>query len=156
MTNYEIMFIVRPDLEKEATAKVAKDFEKVLTDNKANILSSKEIGGQELAYEIKGHKTGYYYLVNVEASNASDYVKGIRSWNVSVYSNSNQTDQLFSGYVNSFSNYANHVLNVYVGQFTSSSPLYSCYIYVGDNYVYLLNDGAWNSVSNYYGTIYTN
>ena len=69
MTNYEIMFIVRPDLEKEATAKVAKDFEKVLTDNKANILSSKEIGGQELAYEIKGHKTGYYYLVNVEASN---------------------------------------------------------------------------------------
>ena len=36
--------------------------------NKANILSSKEIGGQELAYEINGHKTGYYYLINVEAT----------------------------------------------------------------------------------------
>ena len=71
MAKYEIMFIVRPDLEKEATAKVAKDFEKVLTDNKANILSSKEIGGGELAYEIKGHKTGYYYLINVEADNAA-------------------------------------------------------------------------------------
>ena len=62
MVKYEIMFIVRPDLEKEATAKVVKEFEKVLTSKKANILSSKEIGGQELAYEINGHKTGYYYL----------------------------------------------------------------------------------------------
>lgn len=69
MVKYEIMFIVRPDLEKEATAKVVKEFEKVLTSKKANILSSKEIGGQELAYEINGHKTGYYYLINVEASN---------------------------------------------------------------------------------------
>ncbi len=69
MAKYEIMFIVRPDLEKEATAKVAKEIEKVLTGKKANILSSKELGGQELAYEINGHKTGYYYLINVEASN---------------------------------------------------------------------------------------
>ena len=69
MVKYEIMFIVRPDLEKEATAKVVKEFEKVLTSKKANILSSKELGGQELAYEINGHKTGYYYLINVEASN---------------------------------------------------------------------------------------
>ena len=69
MTTYEITSIVRPDLEKDATAKVVKEFEKVLTGKKANILSSKEIGGQELAYEINGHKTGYYYLINVEASN---------------------------------------------------------------------------------------
>lgn len=68
MTTYEIMFIVRPDLEKDATTKVVKEFEKVLTSKKANILSSKEIGGQELAYEINGHKTGYYYLINVEAT----------------------------------------------------------------------------------------
>ena len=68
MKQYEIMFIVRPDLEKDATAKVVKEFEKVLTGKKANILSSKEIGGQELAYEINGHKTGYYYLINVEAT----------------------------------------------------------------------------------------
>ena len=67
MNQYEIMFIVRPDLEKDATAKVVKDFEKVLTGKKANILSSKEIGGQELAYEINDFNTGYYFLINVEA-----------------------------------------------------------------------------------------
>ena len=60
MKNYEISFIVRPDLEKDAVEKIAKSFEKVLVDNKANILSSKEMGQKELAYEIKKHKTKYF------------------------------------------------------------------------------------------------
>ena len=71
MKNYEISFIVRPDLEKEAVDKIAKEFENVLVKNGANILSSKEIGQKELAYTIKGHKTGYYYLINIESENAA-------------------------------------------------------------------------------------
>ena len=69
MKKYEILFIVRPDLEEKAIKEVAKNFEKVLVDNKANILSSKEMGQKELAYEIKKHKSGYYFLINVEANN---------------------------------------------------------------------------------------
>lgn len=64
---YEILFIVRPDLEEKAIKDVFKRFETVLVDNGANILSSKEMGQKELAYEIKKHKTGYYYLINVES-----------------------------------------------------------------------------------------
>lgn len=64
---YEIMFIVRPDLDEKAVAKTAKDFEKVLIDNGAKILSSKDLGQKELAYEIKDQKTGFYFLINVEA-----------------------------------------------------------------------------------------
>lgn len=71
MKNYQISFIVRPDLEKEAVDKIAKEFEDVLVKNGANILSSKEIGQKELAYTIKGHKTGYYYLINIESENAA-------------------------------------------------------------------------------------
>ena len=71
MKNYEISFIVRPDLEKDAVDKVAKEFENILVKNKANVLSSKEIGQRELAYTIKGHKTGYYFLINIEADNAA-------------------------------------------------------------------------------------
>ena len=41
MKNYEISFIIRPDLEKDAVEKIAKDFEQVLVKNGANILSSK-------------------------------------------------------------------------------------------------------------------
>ena len=69
MKKYEISFIVRPDLEKEAVDKIAKELETALVKNGANVLSSKEIGQKELAYTIKGHKTGYYYLINIESDN---------------------------------------------------------------------------------------
>ena len=65
---YEILFIVRPDLEESKVKDVYKKFETVLTSNGANILSSKELGQKELAYEIKKHKSGYYFLINVEST----------------------------------------------------------------------------------------
>lgn len=67
---YEIMFIVRPNIEENAVKEVAKSFEKVLTDNGAKITSSKDLGQKELAYEVSGHKTGYYFLINIEANDA--------------------------------------------------------------------------------------
>ena len=68
MRKYEIMFIVRPDLEENAVKETVKKLEKVLTDNKAVITLSKELGQKEFAYEIKGFKTGFYYLYNIESS----------------------------------------------------------------------------------------
>ena len=70
MNKYEIMFIVKSDLEEEARKNTVKALEKTLTSNSATITLSKELGQKELAYEIKGHKTGYYFLVNIEADNA--------------------------------------------------------------------------------------
>lgn len=67
---YEILFIVRPDLEENAIKDVFKKFETILVDNGAKVLSSKELGQKELAYEINGHKTGYYFLINLEANDA--------------------------------------------------------------------------------------
>lgn len=67
---YEIMFIVRPNLEENAVKDVAKNFEKVLADNGAKVVSSKDLGQKELAYEVKGFKTGYYFLINIEANDA--------------------------------------------------------------------------------------
>ncbi len=64
---YEILFIVRPDLEEKAINETFKKFEGILVDNGAKVLSSKELGQKELAYEIKKHKTGYYFLINVES-----------------------------------------------------------------------------------------
>lgn len=67
---YEIMFIVRPNLEENAIKEVAKSFEKILADNGATITSSKDLGQKELAYEVKGFKTGYYFLFNIESDDA--------------------------------------------------------------------------------------
>ncbi len=71
MKNYEISFIVRPNLEKDAIEKLAKSYEKTLVSHKAKVLSSKELGQRELAYTINNQKTGYYYLINVEANDAA-------------------------------------------------------------------------------------
>ena len=71
MKNYEIMFIVRPDIDEEAVKKTVKSFEKILTDHKAKITLSKELGQKEFAYEIKKFKSGYYFLYNIEANNDS-------------------------------------------------------------------------------------
>lgn len=65
---YEIMFIVRSNLEEGALKTVVKSFEDVLTSNGAKIESSKDMGQKELAYDIKGHKSGYYYLYEISGS----------------------------------------------------------------------------------------
>lgn len=71
MSKYEIMFIVRPDMEEAEIRKTAEDMKKVLTDKKANILEEKALGQRELAYEINKFKTGYYYLFVVETETAA-------------------------------------------------------------------------------------
>lgn len=68
MRNYEIMFIVRPTLGEDEIKTVAKNFENILTNNGAKVNNFKEMGQRELAYEIKKFKSGYYYVINVEAS----------------------------------------------------------------------------------------
>ena len=68
MNKYEIMFIVKSDLEEEARKNVVSTLEKTLTSNNATITSTKEMGQKEFAYEIKKMKSGYYYLYNIETS----------------------------------------------------------------------------------------
>lgn len=69
MKKYEIMFIVRPDIEASLCKKTFDEMEKILTSNKAKIILAKEIGQKQLAYDIKKHKSGYYYLFNIETEN---------------------------------------------------------------------------------------
>ena len=70
MTKYEIMFIVRPDVDEETRKNVVSTLEKTLTDSKSTITLSKELGQKEFAYEIKKMKSGFYYLYNIEATSA--------------------------------------------------------------------------------------
>lgn len=68
MNNYEIMFIVKPDLEETAIKNEAESLKKVLTNLEAKIVEEKAMGQRELAYEIKKYKNGYYFLFVVEGS----------------------------------------------------------------------------------------
>ena len=62
MRKYEIMFIARPTLSEEEKKNVIAKF------NKATITSEKDMGQRELAYEIKDFKSGFYYVITLEAN----------------------------------------------------------------------------------------
>ena len=68
MRKYEIMFIVRPTVGEDELKNVVKNFSDILTNNGATITETKDMGQRELAYEIKKFKSGYYFLVNVDAN----------------------------------------------------------------------------------------
>ena len=67
---YEIMFIVRPDMEESAQKDLIKSYDKLLKDNGAKIDSFKELGQKELAYEIKNHKSGFYFLYEISSKDS--------------------------------------------------------------------------------------
>ena len=67
MNKYEVMFIVRPDMEEAEITKVAAEMKKVLSDKGAKNLEEKAMGQKELAYEINKFTTGYYFLFTFEA-----------------------------------------------------------------------------------------
>ncbi len=68
MTNYEIMFIVKTTMESDKIKKTIDSMKKVLTDGKAKIVETKEMGEKKLAYPIKKELNGYYYVLKVEAT----------------------------------------------------------------------------------------
>ncbi len=70
MKKYDVMFIVKPDLEEGAIKEVFDSMKALLEDKKANIVEAKEMGQRELAYEIKKYKTGYYFYFLIEADTA--------------------------------------------------------------------------------------
>ncbi|WP_164670547.1 30S ribosomal protein S6 [Virgibacillus doumboii] len=64
MRKYEIMYIIRPDIEEEAQTALIERFNKVLTDNGAEIDKVDEKGKKRLAYEINDYRDGYYVIIN--------------------------------------------------------------------------------------------
>lgn len=71
MRAYEIMYIIRPNIEDEAKKALVERFNTILTDNGAELTESKEWGKRRLAYEINDFRDGYYQLVKVNSNAAA-------------------------------------------------------------------------------------
>ncbi len=65
MRKYEVMYVIRPDLEQDPTKEVIEKFKNVITDNGGEIEKHEEMGKRRLAYEIEGYNEGYYVLMNM-------------------------------------------------------------------------------------------
>ncbi len=68
MRKYEIMYILRSNLETEAIKAEVEAAKNIITSNNSKVLDVKEWGLRELAYEIEHNKKGYYVVMNVEAT----------------------------------------------------------------------------------------
>ena len=71
MRKYEIMYIIRPNIEEEAKATLVERFNAILADNGAEVLETKDWGKKRLAYEINDYRDGFYMIVKVQSVNAA-------------------------------------------------------------------------------------
>ncbi len=65
--NYELMFILKPNLSDEVKKKVVSALTSIIEKKGGNITNEEDWGRRELAYEIQKLKEGHYYLYNFEA-----------------------------------------------------------------------------------------
>ncbi len=71
MRNYEVMFVVRPNIEDEASNAVCENMKKVLENQGAKVLEVVNMGRRELAYEVKKFNNGNYFLFKVSGEAAA-------------------------------------------------------------------------------------
>ncbi|GAB6927958.1 30S ribosomal protein S6 [Paenibacillus sp. JCM 10914] len=67
MRKYEVMYIIRPDIEQEAVQATVDKFQGIIS-NGGEITKHDVMGKRRLAYEIKKFRDGVYVLVNFNAT----------------------------------------------------------------------------------------
>ena len=67
MRKYEVMYVVRPNIEEDAKKALVARFDEILTSNGAEIVESKDWGKRRLAYEINDFREGFYQIVKVNS-----------------------------------------------------------------------------------------
>jgi small subunit ribosomal protein S6 len=65
--SYEIMFIVRPDLDEAEIEKIIETFSGYITTGGGTIKSSETMGRRRLAYTVNKFNDGFYILLIVES-----------------------------------------------------------------------------------------
>ncbi|MEG1300937.1 MAG: 30S ribosomal protein S6 [Erysipelotrichaceae bacterium] len=69
MKKYEIMYIVKADLDDAKRQEVMDGMHKIITDHNGTIDKIDEWGVKEFAYEINHMTKGYYVVINISADN---------------------------------------------------------------------------------------
>ena len=69
MRTYEIMYIVRPNIEEDAKKAVVECFNGILASEGSEVLEEKDWGKRRLAYEINDFKEGFYNIVRIKTDN---------------------------------------------------------------------------------------
>ena len=68
MKKYEVMYIIRPELDEDAKKALVEEINNVFVNKASRVEKVDEWGLRDLAYEIKGCTKGYYVVLNVNAT----------------------------------------------------------------------------------------
>ncbi|MCQ2409060.1 MAG: 30S ribosomal protein S6 [Clostridia bacterium] len=68
MDKYEVLYIIRADVDDEAKAKVVEKFESIVAENGGTVDELDKWGMKKFAYEINKQTEGYYVLMNISCS----------------------------------------------------------------------------------------
>ena len=71
MNKYEIMFIVKPDVEEETRNALIENFKNILTNGEGTVDNVNEWGFRDFAYEIQDYKKGYYVVIDTTTTPAN-------------------------------------------------------------------------------------
>ena len=67
MNQYEVLYVITPELDDEANQATQEKFAKIITDNGGEIEKTDVWGKRRLAYAIDYKTEGFYVLVNFSA-----------------------------------------------------------------------------------------
>ena len=65
---YEVMFIVRPDVEEADLDKLVEGFTTIITNGGGEVTAVEKMGRRRLAYTVKKFNDGFYVLLTVAAA----------------------------------------------------------------------------------------
>lgn len=68
MNQYEVLYLITPELDEETNKAVIEKFAGIITNNGGEIVKQDEWGKRRLAYAIDYKTEGYYVLVHFDAA----------------------------------------------------------------------------------------
>jgi len=66
MPGYELVFIVQPEMEEEPLTKLVEKITETISDLEGRVHQVEPWGKRRLAYSIKKHREGFYFLMQIE------------------------------------------------------------------------------------------
>jgi small subunit ribosomal protein S6 len=70
MRKYEVMYIIRTDIDDEVVQSTIEKFKNVITNGSGEITKHDTLGKRRLAYEISKFRDGHYVLVKFTADSS--------------------------------------------------------------------------------------